>query len=264
MDQTPPGRTPIQFAPHIFVDEFHASLVFSADGNMVFWSEMERDQVRFMERGVDGWSLAQNVPFVLPGGTSEPMLAPDGETLFFLSSEPIDDDRGENVWRSSQTPDGWSAPEPLGPGVNRHPLHWSVSVSNDGTLYFGRMGEDPGIYRSELRDGVYEDAEPLGAGVNTEEYETTPFIAPDEAYLLFSRVRVGSGGMADIFVSFPDSNGNWQTGISLGDGVNTEPNHELCPVVSPDGQYLFFIRNVDGDLKPHWVRSAVFTDLRPR
>jgi len=261
MDQTPPGQTPIQFAPHIFVDELHASLVFSADGDLVFWSEMGGDQVRVMERGASGWSPAQNVPFALPGGTSEPMLAPDGETLFFLSSEPIDGARGEHVWRVRRTSDGWTVPEPLGPGVNNHPLHWSVSTSIPGTLYFGHAGGDRDIYRSEFRDGAFQDAVSVGQGVNTRGHETTPFIAPDESYLLFS--RSGAGSMADLYVSFPDSSGNWQEAVSLGDAVNTVANHELCPVVSPDGEYLFFIRNVDGDLKPHWVRSSVFLDLRP-
>jgi hypothetical protein len=83
-----------------------------------------------------------------------------------------------------------------------------------------------------------------------------------DRYLLFSRVvDVGGRSYADLFVSFPGPDGTWQEAVSLGDRVNT-PVHELFPVVSPDGEYLFFIRNVDGDLKPHWVRSTVFTELR--
>jgi Tol biopolymer transport system component len=244
----------------VFVDELHSSLVFSPDEKYVYWSEMEGDQIRFMERLDDGWSPAQTVPFALPGGTGEPMLAPDGKTLLFLSSEPIDRNRKENVWLVRQTPKGWSDPEPLGPGVNRHPLHWSVSISAAGTLYFGHAGGDRDIYRSELRDDVYQDAEPVGQGVNTLGHETTPFIAPDETYLLFARSDEGS--MADLYVSFRDTSGYWQEAVSLGDAVNTVSNHELCPYVSPDGEYLFFIRNVEGDLKPHWVRSTVFLEDR--
>ena len=69
--------------------------------------------------------------------------------------------------------------------------------------------------------------------------------------------------MADLYVSFPGPDGTWLEAISLGDRVNTVPNHELGPVVSPDGEFLFFLRNVDGDLKPHWVRATVFLDLVP-
>jgi hypothetical protein len=125
------------------------------------------------------------------------------------------------------------------------------------------MGDNPDIYRSELRDGEYGDAVSLGAGVNTERYEATPFIAPDESFLLFSRISAGTGGMADLYVSFPDSAGIWQEAVAIGNGVNTPTNHELCPVVTPDGEFLVFLRNVEGDLKPHWVHSSVFLDLRP-
>jgi len=262
LGQEPPGSTPRQFAPDVFTNELHSSVVFSPDGNSVYWSEMDGHQVQFMERENNRWSGPKTVPFALPGGTAEPALAPDGETLFFVSREPFGEDEGENIWRVRRTPVGWSAPEPLGPHVNGHRLHWSMSISADGTLYFGRMDSVAGIFRSEVRDGVYQEAVPVGGGVNTEAYETTPFIAPDGSYLLFSRVEgVGRGGMADLYVSFPGPDGSWQAAVSLGNPVNT-PVHEICPVVSPNGEYLFFLRNVDGDLKPHWVRSSVFLDLR--
>ena len=152
MGQEPPGSIPVQFAPEIFGNEFHANLVFSPDGSSVYWSEMEGSQIQFMERRADGWTLPHTVPFALPAGTGEPMLAPDGETLFFVSSEPIEGDDGENIWRVTRTANGWSEPEPIGSGVNSHSLHWTPSVSRDGTLYFS-AGD---IYRSRLNDGVYE------------------------------------------------------------------------------------------------------------
>jgi len=260
MDQDPPGLTPAQFAPDIFRAELHASLVFAPDGNTVYWSEMGGEQILFMQRVNDTWSSPQTVPFALPAGTGEPMLSPDGETLFFLSTETAEENWEENIWKVNRTAEGWSVPEPVGPGVNHHPLHWTPSVSTDGTLYFGHGGDDRDIYRSELRDGVYQDAVSTGNGVNTDGNETTPFVAPDGSYLLFS--RSGPGRMADLYVSFPGPEGGWLDAIALGDGVNTSM-HELCPVVTHDGEYLFFIRNVEGELKPHWVRSTVFLELRP-
>lgn len=264
LGQEPPGMTPRQFAPEVFTNELHSTVVFSPDGDAVYWSEMHGDQILFMERSDDGWSSPAPVPFALPGGTAEPALAPDGRTLFFTSREPIDGDAAERIWRVRRTPDGWSAPEPLGPEVNGQPLHWSMSISADGSLYFGRMGRAPGVFRSDLRNGSYQEAVSVGPGVNTGDFESTPFIAPDGSYLLFSRVKnVLQRGTADLYVSFPASDGSWQEAVSLGSAVNTSV-HELGPVVSPDGQYLFFLRNVEGDLKPHWVRSSVFLDLRGR
>lgn len=262
LGQTPPGRTPALFAPEVFARELHSSVVFSPDGSEMYWSEMEEKQILTMRLEDSGWSAPRPVSFSLSGGTGEPMMSPDGQSLFFTSAHRFENSRGgydENVWRVTRENVGWSAPQPLPQAVNDRVLHWQVSVAANGNLYFGCQEGSGDIYISRYDEKAYQEAEILGATINTDALESTPFIAPDESYLLFSRIAVGHE-MADLYVSFRGESGGWTEAVSLGRTVNS-PVHELCPVVSHDGRFLFFIRNVEGDLRLHWVAASVFLDL---
>ena len=78
-----------------------------------------------------------------------------------------------------------------------------------------------------------------------------PFVAADGSYLLFQRNY-------DIHVSFRAASGAWLEPVRLPQPVST-PEAELCPVVSPDGRFLFFMRS--GHV--YWVDAAIIEDLRP-
>jgi len=65
-------------------------------------------------------------------------------------------------------------PKPISPEVNKTPLHWSISVSDSGTLYFqfqDASGKSSGgigdIYYSKLVNGVYEKPVSIGSEINT-------------------------------------------------------------------------------------------------
>ena len=64
-------------------------------------------------------------------------------------------------------------------------------------------------------------------------------------------------GDFDIYVSFKEKDGGWQAPRNLGKPVNSV-GAELCPVVTPDGKYLFFFRNVD----IFWVSTDVVERVR--
>ncbi len=38
--------------------------------------------------------------------------------------------------------------------------------------------------------------------------------------------------------------------------------HQLCPTVSRDGKYLFFLRNTPDGFSPHWVGASVIDEYR--
>jgi Tol biopolymer transport system component len=60
-----------------------------------------------------------------------------------------------------------------------------------------------------------------------------PYISPDGSYLLFSRDY-------DLFISFCARDGAWKEARKLDAPINS-PSIEICPIISPDGKYLFFI-----------------------
>ena len=72
------------------------------------------------------------------------------------------------------------------------PLHWSISVSDSGTLYFQGASEDSyggigDIYYSRLVNGVYTKPVNIGPEINSKATETCPYITPDESYIIFNR-----------------------------------------------------------------------------
>ena len=64
-------------------------------------------------------------------------------------------------------------------------------------------------------------------------------------------------------MSFRGPDGAWSAPVSLGPEVNS-PSIELCPMVTADGKYLFFLSQRDGESHAYWVRAEIIEDLRPR
>lgn len=134
-----------------------------------------------------------------------------------------------------------------------------------GDLYLGSSGGggygQNDVYVSRFSDGAYGEPENLGPAVNTAAPEFSPYVAPDQSYLLLTRVL--EDGDTDIFVTFPNDDGEWSPAQNVGAPVNS-PGGELCPVVSPDGHYLFFLGRRDGIRGVYWTRADVIDTLKPR
>jgi Tol biopolymer transport system component len=91
----------------------------------------------------------------------------------------------------------------------------------------------------------------------------TPFVAPDESYLVFSSNRSGSlDEYGDIYICFRNTDQSWSEAISLGETINTS-QQERFPAISPDGKYLFFTRwTPDYDEDVFWVSTKVINDIK--
>jgi len=268
LGEAPPGRTPKIFASGLIsgASRLHGTPVFSPDGSEVYWSAVDPHsggvRVLFMKNATGTWSAPAVAPFSNNHQNDVPFFAADGETLYFVSDRPTagqgETDK-QNIWLVGRIPGGWSDPRPVGAAVNSTPLHWQVSVTADGTLYFASDGAGD-IYRAMLRDGEYSRPVRLGGAVNTEVTECCPFVSSDGALLLFARSTPGHG--ADLFASFRTPTGAWTPAVNLGRDVNTDA-HDLCPIVSPDGEYLFFLSERDGRSGAYWVSMEVVDALRP-
>jgi hypothetical protein len=146
-------------------------------------------------------------------------------------------------------------------------------VVADGSLYFtsdragGLGGRD--VYRAQrLADGSFAEPVNLGSPVNSEGGEGDTFVAPDESYLIVTSRRPGGIGRGDLYVSFRREGGGWGEPIHLGDGINTDQT-EFCPMVTPDGKYLFFTRRWGANWEEataadvFWVDASVLEPFRP-
>jgi len=270
LGQPQPGATPLRFAPgivsgHAF-DSEHSPAVFSPDGNEVFWTHRFRGPILTMRQEDGIWTAPAPVPFSSEEGDGEPIFTPDGQRLYFLSLRPLElggPSGKENIWLVERTPEGWSAPRPVSSAVNAFDHHWLFSVSNDETLYFssvrdGGFGERD-IYRSRFVEGSHQEPENLGAAINSEGGEHTPFIAPDESYIIFTSMGpVAGGGEFRFLVSYSRPDGTWTTPEALS-GEILDVEFSLCPSITPDGKFMFFI----GERDIWWVRADFIESMRP-
>jgi hypothetical protein len=264
LGQSPPGAQAERFAPGILPRDLHSAPAFSPDGSLVVWKAMEAPLDRLTySRQVEGrWRVARPVPLGLPFFDSDdPGFSDDGRTLFFTSWRPHKWTRPlshkERIWsaeRRSARPGGWKRPKPLSNAVNAMDLHWQFSVAENGALYFAAESD---LYRAPYVDGQHTTPQRLGPAVNSQEREGTPFVAPDERYLIFSSNRQEQGeGREDLYASYRQADGTWSNAINLGPSVNT-PAPELCPRVSPDGRSLFFLSGKSGTYDAYWIDAQL-------
>ncbi len=272
LGQNPPGEEPKLFDPGIFTYELHTTIVFSPDGNEAYWREMGADvkNILYVKKESGTWTSPEAVPFSNPYGTGDPFFLPNGNKLFFTSMQPISGitkRANESIWCVERSGDSWSDPVPLNNLVNSHEMHWQMSVAANGNLYFGQLDDNRDfgdIYVSRFNGTDYTSPVSLGDSINSPDItvtEATPFIAPDESYLIFARSEFSSNPYNDLYISFKKADNSWTTAQSM-DCINT-PSHELCPIITADGKYLFFLSMRSGLSLPYWVDAQVIEDLRP-
>jgi hypothetical protein len=260
LGQPLPGTYPTRFARAIIRGDLHTPPVFTPDGREVYWSRQLPD-IQTM-RLVDGrWSGPEAATFSASmTDYRDPFIAPGGDRLYFLSKGILPGSRlpeKENIWYVERVGDGWGEPRPLAETVNALPTHWQVSVAADRDLYFTSGDKEPvgDIYVSRYVDGEYAAPVSLGVPVDTDQIETTPFIAPDGRYLLFARLA-NESSTPRLYVSYADGAGGWGEPALI-----SAVSYGLCPVVSPDGKYLFFLSSPQGI---SWMSAQVLEDLEPK
>ncbi len=271
LGQKPPGMNPEVFAPGIVTTDLneHGSPTFSSDLSEIYWSPQYKEigggRILFMEMIHSRWQPPKTAPFSKDFKNQNPFLSVDGKRIYFKSFRPIEADvyRNGAFWVSERTAEGWSIPKPLGPYVNSGSMGQQISESMNRNLYYAC--EQPSgkglwdIYRVRYASGQYREPENLGDSINTEFYDGSPYISPDEKYLVFSSLSRPDGhGGEDLYTSFRDEKGDWLNAINMGPIINTK-EHEGYPIISPDGKYLFFVRN--GDV--YWVDAKVIEKFKP-
>lgn len=252
------------FAPDIASGPLggHSSITVSPDGGHMLWHQYESAPDSGYWTGTilesyrtDGvWSEPRRAWFALVGD-DVPFFHPDGSRLFFLSRRAVagGEPGAERIWVMDRSEDGWTIPVPLSDQVNSMPQHWLFSVAKSGDLYFAsRRGAERGIYVSHFDDGQYGEPQFLGFGGDT------PFIAPDESYLItlefVDNRRVN-------YIRFRSDDGSWDEPVDIrtaaGEGVGG-----LCPVVSPDGKAFFYLASPWGPNNICWSNAGFIEELR--
>lgn len=248
------GAAPEVFAPGVVSGpRVELNAAFSPDGRTMYFSRKDgADKISTIlvtRRRGDAWSEPEVAPFSGRYRDVDPMFSPDGKRLYFSSYRPRDGDTqpaaDADLWFvESRGSDEFGEPVHMGTPINTLLDDLYASLTRDGALYFARWDPERAtgdLFVAQPTPTGY-DVTPLPAPVNTEHVEYDPFVAPDERYLLFVSSRPGGHGGGDLYVSFRDGSG-WTQPRNVGPLLNTSAR-EYAPVVSADGQYLYFARKV--------------------
>lgn len=201
-----------------------------------------------------------NDPFDLinsPYDEQNPVISPDGRTLYFTRANHPENIGGEidpgDIWYSNVMPDGkWSTP------VNARTLN---NTSWNGVLGF--VGGSDAIYLyNHYQPGGKAKTVGLSRSIKTTSgwsfpenfdipyFKTTSkmhggYITDDASIALFSLESYDTRGGEDIYVCFNKGNGNWSEPKNIGNVINTK-FQEFTPYLSDDKKTLYFATNGRG------------------
>ena len=255
LGQKKPGKEPVPFAPGIIAatHRFHSTIAFSKDGNEAYWGCPDIFYTR-LENGQ--WTKPDTSSLIDKGDA--PFFSPDGKRFYFVEQV------GERMWEREaisfmeKQPSGWSKSILLPDIINATPgIHFAMSVDMKGNLYFAARHEGTvatRIYFSEYLNGTY--SKPLMMEHLKDINAYSPYIAPDGKYLIFTSWDLGG-----LMVSFRKKDGSWTDGQIVTESIEYAPDR--CPMVSHDGQFLFFLRFVDDRYIPFWVGAKLIDEFRP-
>jgi hypothetical protein len=275
LGQPLPALSPQIFAPGIVsTDAIELNSVFAPDLKEFFFARLIAGvQTMHHAELQDGKWSAPRPLLLFPNKTravaDDMTLTADGRELYFLGNHPHPQDggvRSADIWRSRRINGQWSTAEVLPAPISTDASEIYPVVVRDGSLYFTSNrpgGRGPtSVYRAQrLAAGSFADPVLVPEPINAESGIGDVFVSPDETYMVFSSSRPPSLGSGDLFVSFRRDGGTWGEPVHLGTTVNTE-ELEYCPMVSPDGRYLFFSRRRGASWKEATAGDVYWIDVK--
>ena len=221
--------------------------------NYLYWSqflaEAQLNAAPFEPRRVAGASSAHDEML--------PFITFDGSECYYLRRLPVKKGQSfyareleETTWKlcSSRLHDTvFSNGTPLPPPFNSGRPEGGVSITADGKeLYLPIITDNRGyansdIYRATLREGRWQDLQPLEPAINNpNSWESQPAISADGNTLIFASNRQGGHGGTDLWQCHKLSSGGWSRPENMGTGINTAGNEKM-PFLAADGHTLYFL-----------------------
>ncbi|MFC2134324.1 hypothetical protein ACFLR4_00715 [Bacteroidota bacterium] len=267
LGQESPGLQAVRFPAQDYLSNsnwfWHGPLSFSPDGTEMYMTKYLNNglmQINWARIVNNNWTLLETASFAAAIDENNPFVHADGNVVYFIS-----DKSSGRFWKSERTDIGWSNPENINiPDPEEEGgWGWQMSVTRDHSIYFDYMMSNGfNTFVSRFVDGVYQTPERLPDNINADE-AFTPFIDPDEEYIIFSSRRDGTYGSFDLFISFKNEADSWSDPVNMGNLINS-PRSEFAPYVTIDENHLFFFTERIGDsgYNPYWISSEVIENLR--
>jgi len=70
-------------------------------------------------------------------------------------------------------------------------------------------------------------------------------------------------GKGDLYILFKKEDGSWTRLKNMGNIINS-PETDYCPMLSPDGKYLFYTSSRKGNMDAFWADAKIIEDLKPK
>ena len=252
----------------------HGNIVFTSDFSEAAWQPnytVDGKSLLYIMKYRNGKWEAPTEFFLKEGyNYSEPFYSYDGKILYYLSGEIGTSGNAENekIWYVVRTGEGWSEPKLLSSTLSS--FHWQFSFDKNNNLYYGGKSQDKKaeIYFSQLKNGKYETPIRLSEKINSGSPEFSPFISPDNSYLVFVRIVEQQNGppKTNLFVSFRDKYGNWTEAQNLTAKLDMSIQSQVemmgAPRITPDGKYLFFTSFNGKGHMAYWVSTKIIEELK--
>ena len=181
-----------------------------------------------------------------------PTFSPDGKTMVFSRNSDWATKRGDYnimLFSAEATDKGkWKNVEMLSfCNLNANYMHPAFSVTGDTLFYISnRPGGEGGtdIFYSYKKGSKWTRPKNLSDKINTSSNEGYPFVNAHGKLFFCSKGHTGYGGF-DVFYSYQDENGDWQTPVNVGFPINSS-HDDISIYVSEDEQSGMFASSRDG------------------
>jgi OOP family OmpA-OmpF porin len=188
-----------------------------------------------------------------------PMLSPDGKTLYFSRANHPENAGGvndkEDIWYSELGNDGkWSLAKNMGPEFNNEHPNFINSITSPtpdgktvilvlGNKYLDKGKMIAGVSISNNVNGTWSKPKALNIE-NDYNYneKANYFLTNNRKALIMSVERDDSRGGRDLYVSFMKDDSVWTEPKNVGDILNTAGD-ETAPFLASDDQTMYFSSN---------------------
>jgi outer membrane protein OmpA-like peptidoglycan-associated protein len=188
-----------------------------------------------------------------------PILSPDGKTLYFSRSNHPDNKGGtkdkEDIWYSELGADGkWQLAQNMSQFNNDYPnfINTVSAVTPDGKSVIMILGNKYMNDGKKMQAGVSISSnvgggwtKPVALNIKNEynfHEKANYFLANNRKTLIMSVQREDSKGDRDLYVSFMQDDSVWTEPLSLGSVLNTA-GEESSPFLALDDKTLYFASN---------------------
>jgi len=182
--------------------------LFDNDTKLLLYRSENNGDIMVSERQADGsWGAPKSISDKVntPGFESDAYITPDGQTLFFATSNYSENGDLDLYVIQREEGGNWGTPRSLGNTINTAYDEDSPYLASDGTLYFASRGHNTmggyDIFSAKFDSVARRWARPvnLGVPINTPDDDTYYRLSPDGSYAYLSSYRTGGLGEKDIY-----------------------------------------------------------------